>query len=68
MRFEDFQDGHLGGHLRYRNDVCNSESLCHFAASHQVWAESALRFVRFRLKNFKMATVAAILNVGMEQI
>ena len=65
MRFEDFQDGHL----RYRNDFCNSESLCHSDASNQVLAESALRFGRpCHLKNFKMAALAVTLNVRMEQI
>ena len=69
MKFEDFQDGHLRGHLRYRNDFCNSEFLCHSDTSHQVWAESTLRFGRrCHLKNFKMAALAAIFNVGMEHI
>ena len=31
---------------------------------HQVWTESALRFGRCRLKNFKIAALAATLNVG----
>ena len=48
MRFEDFQDGHLGGHLRYRN-----ESLCRPEASLQVLAQSALQFGRrCRFKKF----------------
>ena len=39
-----------------RNDLNNSESLCHCDASHQVLAPSDLRFRRrYRLKNFKMA-------------
>ena len=37
MTFEDFQDGHIGDHVRYRNDVSNSESLHNSDASHQVW-------------------------------
>ena len=93
MSFEEFQDGHHGGHLGYqngtilailnalmppikfllnltyglggdvvwrisrwppwrpswiseRNDFSNSESLCHSDASHQVLAQSNLRFGR----------------------
>ena len=64
MSFEEFQDGR---HLAYwnGNDFCNSESLCHCYASHQVLAQSDLRFGRrCHLKNFKMATMAAILDIG----
>ena len=43
------------------NDFSNFESLCHCDASHQVSAQSDLVFKRrCRLKNFKMATMAAI--------
>ena len=45
-----------------RNDFSNSESLCHCDASHEVLAQSNLRFGRCHLKNFKM-----ILDIGMEQ-
>ena len=52
-----------------QNYFSNSESLCHSDASHQVWAQSALRFGRrCLLKNFKMAPMAAISNVRMELI
>ena len=51
-----------------QNDFSNSESLCHSDASNQVWAQSALRFGRCCLKNFKMAPMAATLEVRMEQI
>ena len=45
----------------------NSESLCHSDAPHQVSAQSDLRFGRgCHLKNFKMATIAAILDIRME--
>ena len=40
MRFEDFQDGHLGGRSQIicdQNNFSNSESLCRSDASHQVW-------------------------------
>ena len=47
------------------NNFSNSESSCHCDASHQVSAQSDLRFRRrCRLKNFKMATMAAILDIG----
>ena len=46
----------------------DSESLCHCDASHQVLAQSNFQFGRrCRLKNFKMATMAAILDIGTEQ-
>ena len=38
-----------------QNNFSNSESLCHCDASHEVLAQSHLRFGRCRL-NFKMAT------------
>ena len=101
LTFEEFQDGHCGGHLGYqngtilashqvsaqsdlgfrnmfeelrwppwwpswileRNDFSSFESLCHCDASHQVSAQSDLGFrSRCRLKNFKLATLAAILD------
>ena len=47
------------------NDFSNSESLCHCVASHQVLAQSDLRFGRrCRLKNFNMA----ILDIGTERV
>ena len=49
IKFQPFQDGH--------NDLSNSESLCHSDASHQVSAQSDLRFGRrCHLKNFMMTT------------
>ena len=51
-----------------QNDFSNSESLCNCAASHQVLAQSDLRFGRrCCLKNFKMATMAATLDIGTER-
>ena len=48
-----------------QKDFSNSEFLCHCDASHQVLAQSDLRFWRRRrLKNFKMSAVAAILDIG----
>ena len=48
------------------NNFSNSESLCHCDASHQVSAQLDLQFGRCPLKNFKMATMAAILDIAME--
>ena len=47
-----------------QNNFSNSESLCCCDASHQVLAYG---FGRCRLKNFKMAATAAILDIRMEQ-
>ena len=50
-----------------RNDFSNSESLCHCDASHQVSAHSDLQFGRrCRLKNFKMAAMAVIVDIRMK--
>ena len=47
------------------NNFSNSESLCHCNASHQVLAQSDIWFgLRYHLKNFKMAAMAAILDIG----
>ena len=63
MSFEEFQDGR-----RERNDFSNFESLCHCDASHQVSAQSDLGFGRrCCLKNFKMAVMADILDIGTER-
>ena len=51
-----------------QNDFSISEFVCRFEASHQVSNQSELRFgSRCRLKYFKMATMAAILDMGMER-
>ena len=47
------------------NDFSNSESLCSSNASHLVSARSYLQFGR---RNFKMAAVAALLNIGTERV
>ena len=49
--------------------ISNSEALCHCDASNPVLAQSNVRFVvrrerRSRLKNSKMATMAAYLDIG----
>ena len=69
MLFEEFQNGRRCNILDIgmeRNDFSNSESLSHSEASHQVSAHSDLWFGRSCLKNFKMATMAAILDIGTE--
>ena len=70
MSFEEFQDGHHGGHLGYLNGrILAILNLCHCDASHQVLAESNLRFGRrCHLKNFKMASMAAILDIRTVQL
>ena len=50
-----------------RNDFSNSESLCYCNASHLVSAQSNLWFGKCHLKNFKMATMATILDIRTEQ-
>ena len=51
-----------------RKDFSNSESPCHCDVSYQVLAQSELRFGRkFRLKNFNMASIVAILDIGTER-
>ena len=49
-----------------QNNFSNSEPLSHSDASHQASAQFDLRFGRCHLKHFKMANVAAILDIGME--
>ena len=51
-----------------QNDFNNSESLGHTDASHQISAQSDLWFWRgCHRKNFKMAAMMAILDIGMKQ-
>ena len=65
MLFEELLDG--GAYLDL-NDFSNSESLSQSDVSHQVSAQSDYWFRRrCLLKNFKMPTVVAILDIGMEQ-
>ena len=66
MSFEEFQDSRHGGHLGYWDGtILAILNLCHCDASHQVLAQSNLRFGRrCRLKNFKMAA----LDIRMEHL
>ena len=69
---EEFQDGLPGVPWRPSwisewNNFSNFESLCHYDASHQISAQLDLGFRRrCHLKNFKMAAMAAILDIRME--
>ena len=69
MSFEGFQDGHRGGHLGYQNGtILAILNLCVTVMSPIVLAQSDLRFGRrCCLKNFKMAAVAALLDIGTER-
>ena len=68
MSFEEFQHGRRAAILiSERNNFINSESLSCCETSHQASAQSDLRFgSRCRLKNFKMAAIADILDIGTE--
>ena len=74
MSFEEFFNG-FGKRCRLEiflisewNNFSNSESLCHSNDTHQVSAQYDLWFGRrCRLKNFKIAVMAAILDTGTEQ-
>ena len=69
MSFEEFQDGHRGSHPGYQNQkILAILNLCHCDAFHQVLAQSDLWFGRrCHLKYFKMAALAAILDIGTER-
>ena len=67
MQFEDFQDGHLGSRLKYRNrTILAILNLYVTPMPPIIWAQSALQFGRCILKNFKMAAEAS-LHVRMEK-
>ena len=64
MSFEEFQDSRQPSWISERKDFSNSESLYHCDASHQVLAQSPLRFERrCRLNKFNMAA----LDIGTKQ-
>ena len=69
MSFEEFQDGHPGGHLGYRNGtILAILNLCVTVMPPIKFQLNRTGFGRrCRLKNFKMATRAAILDIGMER-
>ena len=61
MSFEEFQDGRHGGHLGYLNKTTLAILNLYVAAM------PLIKFwLRCRLKYFKMAAMAAILEIGTE--
>ena len=68
--FEEFQDGHCGGHLGYRNVTILAILNLYVTVMTpiKVSVQSDLGFRRkCRFKNFKMATPAAILDIRTER-
>ena len=57
-----FQDGRRPSWIAKRNDLSNSESLCRSDASHQVLAQSDLRFGYGGHLGYRNGTILAILN------
>ena len=68
LTFEEFQDGRRGRHLGYRNG--NILAILTFCVTVMPPIKFQLNRTGFRrrcrLKNFKMADLAAILNIGTE--
>ena len=59
MSFEKFKDSHCGGHHGYQNGTI---------LAIQVLAQSDLWFgSRYGFKNFKIAAVVALLDIGTER-
>ena len=56
--FDDFQDGHHGGHFVYRNRMTLANLNLYVAVMPPINFQCSLRFGRCRLKNFKMAAMA----------
>ena len=65
--FEEFQDGHQGGHLGYWNGMILALAILNFCVTVMppiISAQSELGFRRrCCLKNFKMAGLAAVLDI-----
>ena len=68
MSFEEFQDGHCGGLLGYQNrTILAILNLCVTVMPPvKFWLNLTYGLGRCHLKNVKMATMAAILDIGME--
>ena len=64
-----FQDGHPGGHLGYRNGpILAILNLCVTVMPPIKFQLNRIEFGRrCRLKNFKMAAMVAILDIGTER-
>ena len=61
MSFEEFQDGCHGGHLGYRNETILAILNLYVTPKSDLWFGR-----RCRLNNFKMAAMAATLDIGTE--
>ena len=68
MSFQEFQDGHNGSNLGYRNEtILAILNLCVTVMPPiKFWLNRTWFGRRCRLKNFKMAAMAAILDIGTE--
>ena len=69
MSFEEFQDGRTGGHFGYQNGtILAILNLCVTVMPPIKFQLNQTGFRRRRrLKNFKMATLAEILDIEMER-
>ena len=65
MSFEEFQDGWHGGNLGYGKGTILA--ILNLHVTHQISALPDLWFGRCHLKNFKMAVLATILDIGTER-
>ena len=67
MLFEEFQDGHRGSHLGYWNGTVLAILNLYVTPMLRIafWLNPTYGFGEGSLKNLKMATVAAILDIGM---
>ena len=68
LTFEEFQDGRHGGHLGYRNGtILAILNFCVTVMPPIKFQLNRTGFRRICLMNFKMAALAASLDIGMEQ-
>ena len=69
LSFEEFQDGPIGSHLGHRNGTILA--ILNLCVTVMLPIKCWLNLTRFgkrrRLKNFKMAAMAAILDIGTER-
>ena len=69
MWFQDFRDGHLGGHLGWPNGTIKAVLNLYVAPMLPIrFRLNPTRFGRRSLRNFKMAAMAATLDIGTEKI
>ena len=69
MSFEEFQDGHRGGHLEYLNGpILAILNLCVTVVPLiKFWLNPTYGWKKCRLKNFKMAAMATVLDIGSKR-